>query len=93
MTIRHYLLGFDKDSGAVRQEWAIPAAYEPDVARILRLGAARLAMVDPRALTRLQAERVAETIWRRIDTDAHDYFVQAFDETPALTARQRAAAE
>jgi hypothetical protein len=93
MTNRHYLLGFDKETGVVRQEWLISSACEDAVARILRMGTARLAMIDPRALTARQAERVGAAIGQRIDPGLHDYFVQAFDEAPATAARQPEAAE
>ena len=93
MTIRHYLLGFDKATGALRQEWPIPPGCEPAVAHILRDNADRLAAIAPRELTPRRAERVGAAIRHRIDPGAYDYFVQAFDESSKVTARQPAAAE
>jgi hypothetical protein len=93
MTNHHYLLGFDKTTGAVRQEWVIPSACEDAVAQVLRMRTARLAAIDPRELTGRQAERVGAAIGQRIDPESHDYFVQALAEAPAAAARQPEAAE
>lgn len=90
MTNRHDLLGFGKETGAVRQQWLIPSASEDAVAHILRMGTTPLAMIDPRELTAQQAERVGAAIGQRIDPVAHDYFMQAFDEAPATAAGPRA---
>lgn len=93
MTIRHFLLGFDKATGALSQEWPIPPRCEAAVARIIQVGADRLDAVDPCELTRRQAERVGTAIGQRIEARTHDYFVQAFDEPGVAAARQSAAAE
>lgn len=93
MTNRHYLLGFDKKTGAVRQEWLIPPACEATVARILRMGTTRLAVIDPHELTARQAQQVGVAIGQRIEPRSHDYFVQTFAEAPAVAARQPEAAE
>jgi hypothetical protein len=93
MTMRHYLLGFDKATGTLSQEWPIPPRCEAEVARIIRIGAGRLAAVDPRELTPRQAVRVGTAIGQRIEAGTHDYFVQAFDEPGVVAARQPAAAE
>lgn len=93
MTMRHYLLGFDKLTGAVHQEWPIPSDCEPAVGRILRADASRLAVVDPRALTTGQAARVGTAIGQHIEAGTLDYFVQAFDEAPVAAARRPVAAE
>lgn len=93
MTMRHYLLGFDNVTGAVRQEWPIPPDCEPAVAGILRAGAKRLAAVDSRALTPQQATRVGAAIGQRIEAGTLDYFVQAFDEAAVAAAHRPEAAE
>lgn len=93
MTIRHFLLGFDKATGAVHEEWAIPTVCEAAVARILRAGANRLAEIDPRELTPRQAESIGKVIRQQIDAGTHDYFIQAFIEAPIAAARQSEAAE
>jgi hypothetical protein len=93
MTMRHYLLGFDKASGLVRQEWRIPPDCEPAVAHILRVDADRLAVVDPRALTPRQAMRVGMAIGQRVEAGTHDYFVQAFDDAVVAAAHHPEAAE
>lgn len=80
MTMRHYLLGFDKATGAPSQEWPIPRRCEAEVARIIRAGAERLAAVDPRKLTPRQVERVGTAIGQQIEAKTRDYFVQTFDE-------------
>lgn len=90
MTNRHDLLGFGKETGAVRQQWLIPSASEDAVAHILRMGTTPLAMIDPRELTAQQAERISAAIGQRIDPVSHYYFVQAFDEAPATAAARRA---
>jgi hypothetical protein len=92
MTNRHYLLGFNKKTGAVRQEWPIPPVCEDTVVHILRVGTTRLAVIDPRELTVRQAERVGAAIGQRIEPGSHDYFVQAFAERPAAAVRQPEAA-
>lgn len=93
MTIHHYLLGFDKVTGAVRQEGPIPPDCESAVARILRSDANRLAFVDPRALTPRQAARVGTAIGQRIEAESLDYFVQAFEEAAVAAAHRPEAAE
>jgi hypothetical protein len=93
MTMRHYLLGFDKVTSVVRQEWPIPPDCEPSVARILRADSGRLAVVDPRALTPRQAARIGTAIGQRIEAETLDYFVQAFDEAAVAAAHRPEAAE
>jgi hypothetical protein len=93
MTIRRYLLGFDKATGAVHHEWRIPSDCEPTLARVLRVDANRLAVVDPRALTSRQAVQVGAAIGQRIDSETHDYFIQAFEEAGVAAVHRHEAAE
>ncbi len=93
MAIRHYLLGFDKATGAVHHEWRIPSHCESALARVLRVDANRLAVVDPRALTPRQAVQVGAAIGQRIDYETNDYFVQAFEEAGAASVHRHEAAE
>jgi hypothetical protein len=92
MTFRHYLLGFDKTSGALRGEWQIPADCEPAVADILEAGTQLLAAADPSELTSQQAQGIAALVGQRIDEQALDYFIQTFNEAPAVAMRHDAAA-
>jgi hypothetical protein len=52
-----------------------------------------LAVVDPRALTPRQAVQVGAAIGQRIDSETHDYFIQAFEEAGVAAVHRHEAAE
>jgi hypothetical protein len=91
MSVRHYLLGFDKDGPQLRVEFPIRLDQVEAVKRAIVLYPDDPDAVDPYELAPAQAERIGAIIGRKISGDAYAFFLQAFDESDAIDrARERA---
>lgn len=77
MTVRHYLIGFDKQTELVAQELLIADGLTSGVADWL--------LADPSAegsvpLSTRQVQQISGLAGLAVDPDAYDWLLQAYDE-------------
>ncbi len=87
MTVRHYLMGYDKAGSALAVEYPIKPEHLDLVRPIIAPDPDDPDLIDPVALAPHQVEAIAEITGRRLDGGAYDFFLQAFDEASPIADR------
>lgn len=90
MTVRHYLLGYDKANGSLRIEVAVPPARMAAIRRLLPLYADDPDALDPYELSAGDAYHIAVLAGRDVHEYSYDFFLQAFEEAADEAANARA---
>ncbi len=80
MTIRHYLIGYDKADGNPRIEIAVPADRMDAVRRMLPLCSDDPDALDPYELSPGDVRHIASWAGRDVNERAYDFFLQAFED-------------
>jgi hypothetical protein len=84
MTIRHYLMGYDKAGSALAVEFPVKLEHLVLIRSIVSPDPSDPDLIDPIALASHQAEAIAEITGRRLNGGAYDFFLQAFEEASEI---------